>query len=300
MDIQTEYVLFRGDAHSGAVRGLQHPEQMIDCDGTLRPLSQTSWQKLIWDEVYTAGLAHFAAIVQDAPITVVDGGDLLQGNYHVDDCVSVRMRDQFEIALKTFEPVYKAFPNVVQTYLLIGTRAHALDEEGTVETVMRDRLRAGGHCTELAGHGVFDVGGAVVDVSHVGAMTGKGLTRGNTVMNYIKAMMSEELLVGGNKPPDLYVRFHYHDFNTQQWTMIIQGQAVTSVGAICPPLCSMNGYARGATRSLPFQHVGMLLARIEGGRVDLIPWVKIYDVRQHLSPKPFTVFFKFTHPGRAS
>ena len=302
MDTTTEYILVRSDGHSGALRGLQHPEQLIELDGRLMPLNQTSWQKTIWDDVYVDGLKYFAEIVGDAPLTVLDGGDLVQGNYHLDDVVSPILKTQFEIGMKTFEPIYKTFPGAYQTVLLIGSRAHALDEEGTVETVMRDRLRAGGHYCEVYGHGALSIAGAIIDASHIGPNPGKGTNRGNAILNYLKGAMWDELMLLGKIPPDLYLRFHYHDWTpAKTWSLQYQGETITSQALVCPPLSSMNGYGRGATKSVPYVHVGMMLIRVRPDGLDVIPWVRVYDVRQYSEPGRGTVAFHYggtPRPGR--
>jgi hypothetical protein len=293
MDITTEYVLVTGDRHSGALRGLQHPDATVEYNGSLRPLIQTSWQKTIWDEVYTAGLDKFAAIVQGDPITVIDGGDLIQGNYHIDDVVSPIIRTQVEISLGTFGEIYKRFQNVTRTLLFIGTRAHALDEEGTVEMFIRDRLRAGGHYTEVQGHGLFGVGDIRVDSAHVGTSAGNGRNRAQSLVNYLKQRMTDEMEMLGAIPPELYLRYHFHDFAMGAWTKIIEAEPITSHILLCPPLCSMNGYARGATRSNPLVHIGMVLIRVTGSAIEFIPHVCVYDVREHLSDTGGTRFYKW-------
>lgn len=288
-----EYILVTGDRHSGALRGLQHPDATVEYDGTLRPLIQTSWQKRIWEEVYIAGLDKFAAIVQADPLTVIDGGDLIQGNYHIDDVVSPIIRTQTEISLGTFGEIYKRFPNITRTLLFIGTRAHAIDEEGTVEMFIRDRLRAGGHYTEVLGHGLFGVGEIRVDSAHVGTSAGNGHNRAQSLVNYLKQRMHDELEMLGAIPPELYLRFHYHDFAMGAWTKIVQGEPITSQILLCPPLTSMNGYARGATRSNPLVHIGIVLIRVTGADIHIIPHVKVFDVREHLSDSGGTRCFKW-------
>lgn len=288
-----EYLLITGDKHSGALRGLQHPNATVEYDGSLRQLIQTSWQKTIWNEIYIAGLDKFDAIVGDAPITVVDGGDLIQGNYHLDDVVSPIIRTQTEISIGTFGEIYARFPNVKQTLLMIGTRAHALDEEGTVEMFIRDRLRAGGHYTEVLGHGLFQVGGIRVDSAHVGTSAGHGHNRGNSLVNYLKLRMTDELEMLGAIPPELYLRYHYHDFAMGAWTKIIEGQPITSHIILCPPLCSMNGYARGATRSNPLIHIGLILVRVNHSDITIIPHVKVFDIREYLTGGEGVRFYRW-------
>lgn len=282
MHIPTEYLLLAGDKHSGSLRGLQHPGQQLKTDGVLAPRAQTAWQKTIWDEVYIAGLDKFAAIVGDDPITVEDGGDCVHGNHIMQDTVTNYVGEQEQIAELAFSPIYERFPNVKVTLLLIGTTAHSLDDNGTVEEHVRDRIRNAGHYAEVIGHGVVKIGEILVDMAHIGTGSGQAYNRGSGLVNYLKGRMQDELDLMGNIPPALYVRHHFHDWAQGSWTKIYRGEAITSHIILCPPLTGMNAFARGATRSNPIVHIGMILVKITGKTIAIIPHVRVYDVREYV------------------
>lgn len=278
------YLVYLSDTHCGQIYALQDPQTPLydeDMYGNLtpRPYDLNETQRFLW-ALYNDHLQVVRDISGDDPLVVIHGGDLVHGNKYQDLLVSYRMADQIAIGVDVLSP-WCDFPNLVKLRILSGTAAHNFGES-SAEILARQILSERHRDTdiEVALHGRYEVDGVLVDAAHHGAGPGiRHHTKGNQVRYYSRSLIDDDVF-DQERPPDLILRGHYHEFVWETLHYWLGGQLKTLHAFVAPSYCKMNTYARQATRSKSRNDFGLLLYRIDDGEITRIrPLVMTIDIR---------------------
>src|SRR3989304_9944628 len=103
----TEYVLFFPDPHCGSKLGLCNPATVLDYAGPnqkpdRKPVELREWQKFLWNKIVIPGLDDLAQRGGDNPVTIICGGDIIQGNLVSQSLISPKLEHQDIIATDVF------------------------------------------------------------------------------------------------------------------------------------------------------------------------------------------------------
>lgn len=276
------HILNISDTHGGNRHGLMSPDTVLTTEGaegkpfTFTP-EMTPYQEWMWQDVYLWGIEQAIKMTAGRPVIVIHAGDVTHGNRFTESLVSSRMSHQIAIAVRALAELNRVKP--VRFFLVHGTDVHVFGE-GTAEEEVAERLRGVMGCEVAATpFGLLDIGGVKVDIAHHGPGPGVGWLQGNTARNYAKQHMMDEIFKLHRLPPDIYIRGHNHAYRYERVEL---DDGIVSHLILCPSFCSMNGYARAVTRSIPWITNGMVLIDIQGGMVtDVHPLTKTIDIREH-------------------
>jgi hypothetical protein len=282
--MQRSILVVLSDPHGGHRHGLLNPDTILeeeDEEGTTikdyHP-QVTRIQEYLWEQ-YTKWIAEVKAIAGTDPLYIIVNGDITCGDKYHQLLVSSRMADQFVIAEANFWPLYDLKPRAV--ILIKGTGAHVFNE-GTSEIVVSAMLKNKypDISTSVKDHGLFNIGGMDVDISHHGPPPGsRKWLEGNEARYYLRSAMLDEM-TAGKTPPRIYYRAHYHQ--EVEETLIIKGNGnrYKSTLIITPSLAFIDNHARQTVRSPSRITHGMSVAEIvDGELLRNIPLSRTIDIR---------------------
>lgn len=270
MTLQTEYVLFFSDPHCGQSYGLLNPATELDYAGPgqksdVHKPEMTKWQEFIWQEIIVKGLNAFSSQIAAAPVTLVCGGDCIQGTRYLTHLVTPKLSQQMQIAADAFQYIFTQL-NVKRVFLAYGTEAH-VGIEGDAESGIVPLIDSPGRPVKATPLAVINVAGADVFIAHHGFYVGEANLRGNAARWLLQRRMIDDMLLLGKRPPALYLTAHVHRYLHISHIETLGGEDIESHAVVCPALCPMSGYARQVTRSMPILATGMVLITITDGKV---------------------------------
>lgn len=281
----TEYLLFMSDLHCGDSYGLMHPDTVLEYSGPdghrdIHKPDRTRWQELNWALLVDA-LNAYNIIVGSAPVTLVIGGDVIQGTRYLSHLVTPRISDQVQIAVDAIQYIFTQL-NIKRVFLAYGTEAHVgIDGDGECALVqLLDRPNRPVVATPMAR---ILVGGGDVCISHHGFYVGEAYLRGNSGRLLLARRMLDDMHLLGKRPPALYLSGHVHKYAHFSHIETIAGEDIESHAVVCPALVPMNGYARQITRSQPILSTGVVLIAMNDGRVADVnrDFVRFVDMREN-------------------
>jgi hypothetical protein len=273
------------DLHGGHRHGLLNPATLLydidengnQLDSTHHP-ELTRIQEYLWDE-YTKGIAEVKEIAGPDPIYIIMNGDLTAGNKYHQLLVSDRIADQFIISIYNCMPWYELAPKAVR--IITGTGAHVF-MQGSGEILANEilGLKYPAISTRVMDHGLFEIAGSTVDVSHHGPFGGsRAWLKGNVARYYLQSAMFEEIQAG-KIPPRIYMRGHYHEDIEETVTIKAAGTRYKSTLMITPSFAFIDNHTRQTVKSPARITHGMSVAEIVDGELLKITWLtRTIDIR---------------------
>ena len=241
--------------------------QLLDDTGpelrTWTPPS-TSIQQWTWP-LYAQGIDDIFALADKSSVTLVQGGDLTQGNKHNSGAVSTRLADQYAIALAALEPWYQR-RNLKKVFLTEGTECHEW-EEGSAPIMIGAELtrRYRKVQTLTARHWLLDADGTPIDIAHHGpGQSKRAWLEGDELRRYAKNILMAEALAG-RQTPQVIARGHVHRGIEPERVRIPGGHVCEAV--VCPSVCGMSPYAQKVTQSQYILTCGLAAAEVVNGEV---------------------------------
>ena len=268
------------DTHGGHKLGLLNPDVTLydeTEDGKITPLhpALTASQGFLWD-IYSEAIVEFARWANGDEVIVLHNGDLTQGVKYPEQLVSTRAADQVLIGAENLKP-WLLMANVRTMRLIVGTGSHVLGE-GTSEILAAQLLAREypEHDIQVYYHGLIDVGGLQVDISHHGPnQSSRVWLSGNLARYYLNNMIITDMM-GGRTPPGLVVRSHVHTYIDEMMTVDCKPYRII----VTPPLMLMGDHGRQATRSLSHIQVGLVGIEIIDGEIARVrPYLHSLDIR---------------------
>ena len=240
--LNRKILLLMADRHTWFSLGLISP--FTELEG----LQLNSKQLELWG-IYEKGLAKTFDLAGKDEVITFDVGDITHGNKYDEDLLVGGIAPQIIASAETYYPILDKH-NVKILRIAEGTSAHNFGEqssENLVKYILKQRYPK--KDIDVVGHGLIDIAGVKIDYSHHGPHPGTMMwTKGNVARSYLRNYMMTELSLG-NKPADLVLRGHYHEY-VKEWCGITwEGVDYESTLIIMPPLCMMGSFARQATRS---------------------------------------------------
>jgi len=265
------YALSFGDSHCGLRFGLYDGKTPLHDEGphgelVERIVTPTATQAFLW-KLWGEGLQAVADLTAGYPLVALHGGDLCHGDAHPSQLMTTRLSDQVMVAADVLRSL-ATLSNLRAVRLVSGTEAHN-SGEGSLENIVAELVKDDLPDVKIAMHWRLGIDGAVFDVAHHGPGVGsRAWLSGSQLGWYIRNIAMSEAMAGAT-PPDAVLRFHFHAYAraTHHWNA--QGHRGTTVGVVHPALCGINYFGVKATKSTPTSDYGMLLWRIEDGRVEL-------------------------------
>ncbi len=181
---------------------------MLDDSGTAGPSPGQRWLWRNW-KLYCAKV-QVTAEQHNAKVLTVINGDLCEGIHHSQFQVhSVNPNEHVKIAYMALEPLIMLSE---QVYVVRGTPAHTGESGGLEERFADDVTNTvpdGNRSTWW--HLPLDVNGTRFDIAHHGKLGGLLHTRPNALNGIAVAIITEHA-ISGDKPPNVVIRSHLHQF----------------------------------------------------------------------------------------
>ncbi len=286
----TEYILAFSDPHCGDIYGLLNPATVLDYAGPnqkpdVHAPQITAWQEYIWNEIIVKGLNAYRDKINDAPVTLVCGGDCIQGTRYLTRLVTPKTSQQCQIAADVFLYMFTQL-NIKRVFLAYGTEAHVgIDgdaESGIVPLI--DKPNRPVIATPMA---LVNVAGGLISIAHHGVHVGEAHLRGNAARLMLQRRMMDDIMSLGQFPPVLYLTAHVHKYLHIIHVESVRGKDIESHWVVTPAMCPMNGYARQISRSQPILHTGMVLIEITDGKVRDVnrDYIHEMDLREYYGYK---------------
>jgi hypothetical protein len=283
-NLKSRYIVaILSDIHSGHKLGLCNPKTKLE-DNNNGKITQfhpdiSETQKFMW-EVNEWGKEETLKIAGKDDIIFIHDGDPTHGKASFLETMTTRQSDQILIADANFD-FWVKHKNVKMIRFAIGTGVHEMGE-GSSSTVIAKILqtRYPDKDIGIVYHGLLDIKGFTVDYAHHGPNVGsRKWLEGNELRLYLRSIMMGEIM-GGNRPPHLVIRGHYHTYRREFLEMGMQGKLVESWAMLLPGFTFKDDYTRRATRSDFKQTVGMIaLEIIDGTLTRTFPYIKTVDIR---------------------
>ncbi len=240
--------------------------------GLLNPLTEipdlqlNSKQLELW-KIYERGLAKTFNLAGKDEVIAFDLGDITHGNKYDEDLLAGGVAPQIIASASTYYPVLDK-QNVKILRIAEGTSAHNFGEqssENLVKYILKQKYLK--KDIDVISHGLIDIAGVKIDYAHHGPSTGNLMwTKGNVARSYLRNYMMTELSLG-NRPADLVLRGHYHEY-VKEWCGISwNGIDYESTLIVLPPLCLMGSFSRQATRSQFSISPGVIAMEIINGQI---------------------------------
>ena len=265
-DYTRKIILGLSDTHGMLEQGLQNPEtQFSDGDGyELRPLNAT--QTDLWFKVFEPGVKNVSELAGDDEIVCLHGGDVAHGNKYPEGLTSNKVHDQFTVARWNLKPILD-LPQVKKIYIASGTPAHSFGSNAaeaevamTFQAVHPDKIVRAISQKELS------INGYVVELFHHGPSPGRRKhTKGNVARGFLLDRMIDSF-EEGEKPPDLFLCGHFHEFVEDVMWKRNNGIDYRSRIIIMPPLCTFGDWGRQTMKSLKKVEVGIVAIETVNGK----------------------------------
>jgi hypothetical protein len=272
------------DPQCGHRLGLMNPDTMLyreteDGEVVEYQPDMTESQNYLW-LLYTGYIDKIKQIANGDEIVLWCNGDITQGKRFMEQLVSTSMADQILIATDIFDP-WIEIDNLKTVRLSIGTGVHVFGEGSSTMLVSRYLLgKRGDLNVKPLYHGYADIDGLRVDVAHHGPnQSSRKWLEGNLARYYTRDLVMRHIM-GGENPPDLVLRAHYHQWMNEVVTVVGGETEYTTRFVMTPSFCMMGDHARQATRSAYKIDNGLAAFEIIDGKiVQVHRMVKTIDIR---------------------
>ena len=278
-------VAILSDIHSGHKLGLANPNTILEDieNGKVRTYSpQLSETQLFMWETYEWGKEEVMKLAGKDNVILIHDGDPTHGKASFLETMTTRLSDQILIAQANFE-VWLKHKNVKMVRFAVGTGIHEFGE-GSASVIVANALRGEHYNVDISVvyHGVLDVNGFKIDYAHHGPNIGsRKWLEGNELRLYLRSIMMSELM-GGNAPPNLVIRGHYHTYRREFLEIGTNGKFHESWAMLLPGFTFKDDYTRRATRSDFKQTIGIIaLEIIDGYLYRTYPFIRTVDIRTH-------------------
>ena len=273
------WFLYEADPHAGHKLGLCNPETrlMTEEGAEVRP-QIGGFQEYTWD-LRTDAIQSIVDVAAGDEIIVGHGGDITHGTKYPEQLFSDKIADQTTIAFYNMLPLFE-LPNVKTGRLIHGTASHVLGQ-GSTEIIVAQRLQERFRDKDIKplAHVLLNIRGKVFDVTHHGPGAGiRQWTRGNVARHYLRSKVWQDYKCG-NRPPDVYLRAHYHTFVWETIRERFDGEMREIHLIVMPSWCGMTEYARQATHSEFELTNGLVAFEIANGNLTVHPRVTTLDLR---------------------
>ena len=272
------------DTHGGNTLGLLSPGtvvQMEKPDGTVEdyeiPLNPV---QLYLNSIFEWLLQVAQKFAGGDEILFIHNGDLTQGGVH-GSLISPSEGLQIAVGARNLQRVIDALPNCKTVRIIKGTGVHVFSN-GDSEMQVGKLLQQANPNKDIRVlyHNLLTYNGVTLDLAHHGPSTGRrAWLEGNEARYYLRSIMETELMAG-RVPPRLVIRGHFHQYVKETISSLINDSEVQSTIVVCPPLCTLDDYARMAVKS---PHIislgGLFFETIDGRLTDVNVAVKRLDVR---------------------
>lgn len=268
-----------GDTHGGSLFGLMRPGIEIPRDEFTEMLEDetphrepfrpavTSHHQWMYN-TYMYAIDEIKHLAGKDDILVIHGGDITHGAKHADaEKVSPVIFDQWYIAFDSMRDLLE-LPNVKWLRIVKGTGSHVFSH-GTSEMIVAELLRREYPKKDInvSYQYLLDAFGVEYDIAHHGPGTGiRNWTKGNVLRLYTKSA-ALDALDAGKAPPDVMLRYHYHEYCPETVTVRRNGTTYYTRCYINPGFHALDDYARKATKSKSKTEAGMLAWEIVDGKL---------------------------------
>jgi hypothetical protein len=271
--VNRKIALLLSDSHTWFSLGLCSP------DSEIPNLQLNSKQLELWG-IYKDGIENTFDLAGKDEVIVFHMGDITHGNKYTEDLLDGGIAPQIIASSTNFYPILDK-QNVKILRIAEGTSAHNFGEqssENLVKYVLKQRYPKKN--IDVINHGLMDIAGVKIDFAHHGPPSGSTLwTKGNVARNYLRNYMMMELSLG-NKPADLVLRGHFHEYVKEVLSITWQGITYESTLIVMPPLCMIGAFARQATRSQFSIAPGVVAVEIINEQIcKTYPFIRQMDVR---------------------
>jgi hypothetical protein len=239
---------------------------LISKNTEIPSLQLNSKQLELW-QIYEDGLAKTFDLAGKDEVIAFDLGDITHGNKYDEDLLIGGIAPQIIASSETYYPILDK-QNVKVLRIAEGTSAHNFGEqssENLVKYILMQRYPKKN--IDVISHGLINIAGIKIDYAHHGPPAGNYIwTKGNSARSYLKNYMMTELSVG-NKPADLVLCGHFHEYVKETFCLIWEGIEYESTLIVMPPLCMMGAFARQATHSKFLVSPGVIACEIISGHL---------------------------------
>lgn len=260
------------DRHTWFNLGLISPKSELN-------VQLNSKQLDLWN-IYESGLNKTFDLANKDDVLSFDLGDITHGNKYDEDLLVGGISPQIIASSETYYPILDR-PNAKFLRIAEGTSAHNYGEqssENLIKYILMQRYPK--KDIDVVNHGLINIAGIKIDYAHHGPPAGTMMwTKGNVARSYLKNYMMTELSLG-NKPADLVVRGHFHEYIKEWYSLTWEGTNYESILIVMPPLCMMGAFARQATRSTFSISPGMVVVEVLDGQI-----YKTYPIIQSMDQR---------------
>lgn len=269
------------DPHNGHILGLANPEtELQDDDGRFYNPELNGYQLYLWNKIYLPAIENTIKLAEKDDIVLLELGDSTQGNKYPNEQMTTRMADQLRLAKWSFIP-WLQHKNVKTIRLTKGTGSHVFGE-GSSEILLEDILSDKYPKVDIRTvyHGLAEIAGITTDYAHHGpGQSKRKWLEGNTARYYLRDKMWKDILAG-NKPPDLFLRGHFHEYIKEILEMQLGKDWYESMLVVVPSLCGISDFARQATKSVYQITNGIIVFEIINGKIyETYKFIETLDTR---------------------
>ncbi len=273
------WFMYEADSHGGHKLGLCNPNALLMTeDGDEVQPQLGTFQEYVWP-LRIEAIQSIVDLAAGDEIIVGEGGDITHGKKYPEQLFTDSVAEQVQIAFHNMLPLVD-LPNVKTVRLIHGTGSHVLGQ-GSTEIIVAQRLqeRFGDKDIKPLAHVLLNIRGKIFDVAHHGPGAGiRQWTRGNVARHYLRSKVWQDYKCG-NRPPDVYLRAHYHTFVWETIRERFDGEMREIHLIVMPSWCGMTEYARQATHSEFELTNGLVAFKIANGNLTVHPRVTTLDLR---------------------
>lgn len=273
-------VVVMGDSHAGSKLALMPPDMILHDESTDgQPVDftpeQTASQRYLW-ELYQEVIEWVGRLAGRDEVVLVHNGDVTQGLKYPVELVSTRLADQILIACANLSEWFR-LPGLKAVRMMAGTGSHSLGE-ASADILVAEMLAQAqpGLNVRAMYHGLMEINGVTFDCAHHGPFTGsREWLRGNVARFYLRDIMMREIM-GGNKPPRVVARAHYHSYVREE---LYEGQHHSTL-VVTPSWTMLGDYAHQAARSPDRVSNGLVCFELVDGEVlEMYDFIRTIDIR---------------------
>jgi len=272
------------DTHGGHTSALMNPDVELYAetkDGDYYEYTPESTKAQVYEwGLFNTNLSQAKDFAGDNEIILIHNGEPIWGVKHPDQLVSTRNADQVFIAVANLETaIEKLQPTAVR--FTIGSAAHEISEGSATIHVTRElSYKFPDVDIKPLYHGLATIGGVEVDYAHHGPFPSSRIwLEGNNLRYYLRDAMMRSIM-NGKKPPDLFLRAHFHTFSEETLSIHVGDDDITSQIVLTPSYMLMTDFARRVTRSASTVTNGLVVFDVDDGSITRWKrYTKTVDIR---------------------
>jgi len=279
--LKREIIYVESDDHGGNRNGLMHPVKLMDEEGDDFEPELTKTQNFLL-ELRNANIEKLKKLAGKDDVIYLHGGDITQGMKYISDWVTTTLGHQLVIAHNNHYELFRRVKNIKIARYAHGTSSHVFGNASS-EMIVIPQLQAEFPKVDIRHypHGLIELGNDFsTDIAHHGPGRGsRKWLEGNIASYYLRDRMLQELL-RGKKPPDVYLRFHYHGWAKCGWNISIDDNDYWSWLFLIPSMCGINAYGRQVTKSVShITHGALAIELVDRKILDVHRWTVTSDLR---------------------